>query len=77
MKKLSLITASLVLFAGISFAQQSGSMPAPAKASGKKSTSTGNPSTNTTPAAPVKKVPNSKNSKPVPTAKQPAAGTTK
>ncbi|HXB12671.1 MAG TPA: hypothetical protein VNZ45_11830, partial [Bacteroidia bacterium] len=71
MKKLSVITASLVLFAGISFAQQSGSMPAPAKASGKKSTGTGSASATTTPAAPVKKVPNSKTTKPAPTATQP------
>ena len=75
MKKLSVITAALVLFAGISFAQQSGTMPASKKASGQPSK--GNGAASSTPATPVKKVPNSKTTKAVPTTKQPAAGTTK
>lgn len=71
MKKLSLITASLVLFAGISFAQQTGT-PQQATPTGKSAKTKGTGTTTGT-AATVKKVPNSKTTKPVPTTTQPAA----
>ena len=76
MKKFSVILASLVLFAGMTFAQQGASVPSKPKNAPASKNGTGSGSASTGTAAPstnVKKVPASKTKTATPMAKPAAA----